>query len=1277
MIVRQIFFLSFLLFALVFYRAQEHLIVKSLIDYQLLKNVNDKSPDNKFFYYPTNGYYDLGLFMPFFQCKSAHGYEIANFKFSEELLPQNDQIFYKDKIINTQYDISQRDQINSSINKHGSVIISCLRNFEGMIYRLKSVDLELVQHKIINRKQSKISQFAENSVLSEGSSWFKFRNFDNGINKIDYSFLITNNIIDQPVPTNSIHVFANNEGLLNSTNNDQRVDDLIQQSVYIDDGGDGVFSNGDYILLFLKSPVREELNGDNFVHVNHIYSDSAYFFINLNSNRTPNHLDSVNHLFEDFDHTLSSFKQFKYIENDRINLLKSGSMWLGDVYDLTNTFNYPFYFNDILDSSHVRVKVVSKSSFSTAYFNVSLFGESKQIPINSTGSSYYSPVGRSVTSEFDFINTIGENYIVNLNYDNNGSPSSKGYLDFIEVNCNKELNVDNQQFKFFLPSQLGNSIWTKVNLSNAEQVDMLWDITDLSDVKKVHFNKNDSDLSFITNVNTGRHFVAVSGSNFQTPQFFKKVSSQNLHALETPEMIIITPLEFKSSAEKLKLVHQSEGLRVVVVTDEEIYNEFSGGIPDATAIKQFLRMFYVRENGNPSTIPKYCLLFGDGSYDNKNILLHGNNFLPVFQSSESLSVTGTYASDDYYAILSDESSMLNTDLLNIAIGRLTVNDQQSADEMVEKIVNYISTTDTLNNTLSCSNNLSESVLGDWRNKVVLVSDDEDNNAYFNDVEIMSNKIEQQKKQMNIVKIHSDAYAQQSSAVGEKIPDANIAIDESVNSGALVVNYIGHGGETGWAHEGILDVEMIKSWDNQLNMPVFLTATCEFGRFDDHDRVSAGEYILINPNGAGVGLFTTTRLVYASPNEDLNRFFYDTVFDLVASKAQRLGDVYVGTKNKFALNNADPNYRKFAFLGDPAVKLALPEQNVIIDSINTDTVSALSKVVVHGHLADHSYNKLSNFSGKAHITFYDKKSTFNTLGSNSNSSIASFQMWKNVIYKGKSSVNNGEFSFTFKVPKDISYNYGFSRISFYAENGNIDASGYNDSLVIGGIDTSAVVDDLGPDLEVFLNDENFVSGGITNNSPLLIVSVFDENGINTVGNGIGHDIELVIDDDYSNSIVLNDYYSSDIDTYKSGKINYELNDLSEGEHKLKIKVWDIYNNSSLKEIFFNVVGDQVIELDHVLNYPNPFSTRTEFFFEHNQNCNYLDVSIQIYTVSGKVVKRINERIHNKGFRSDGILWNGRDEFGEKLAQGVYLYNLKVVNEQGLSSDKTESMFLINN
>ena len=1264
---------SFLFFAFVC-QSQKDIHINESVSYKRLKSIPVSDISSNFLFHPNKGYFDLNSFCPVVQYSIPYGYELSSFNYEEEILSSEEIAFFFNTNVSNIYNIETRIQQQNAINKKKLILISCFRKENGIIYKLKSVDIIIksAPNPIQNFKKS--STFTANSILSDGSTWHKFRNFKKGIHKIDYKFLINNNIINNDIPSNNIHLYSNNNGLLGSVNNDQRPDDLIQQTVYINDGGDGVFSSGDYLLFYLNSANREQWNNGKFTHVNHLYSDSAYFFLNI-QNRPVNYLDTINNLNQNYTQNITSFKDFKYIEEDKVNLLKSGSQWLGDIFDLDNNKNYSFSFNNIGDSSHVAIKLVSKSNFSTSYFNLSLFGQNHSIAINSTGSSYYSPVGRKVLKNFDFINNPGQSFTINLDYDNNGSPSSKGYLDYIEVNCDRELYVDNQQFSFFMPAVSSVDNWSKINLSNSDNVDMIWDITDLSNVKDVKFTKNGNDLYFISKLDSNRHFIAISGSNFETPDYFKAVSPQNLHGLPTPEMVIISPIEFKIAADELKLIHQNEGMNVIVVTDEEIYNEFSGGIPDATAIKQFLRMFYVRENGNPTTIPKYCLLFGDGTYDNKNKLGHGKNFLPVYESSESLSVTNTYASDDYYAILSDGASILNTDLLNIGVGRLVVVNNQQAIEMVDKIRNYTSKNDSIVSSVNCVNNSSKSTMGEWRNKVIMVSDDEDQNAYFDDVEIMADKIELQKPEMNIIKIHSDAYAQQTTPVGERIPDASSEIEKKVNDGALVVNYIGHGGEVGWAHEKILDVPTIRGWKNFYNMPVFMTATCEFGRFDDHDRVSAGEYILLNPDGAGIGLFTTTRLVYAIPNEYLNRYFYDTVFDYVNYQSQRFGDIYVGTKNKFAINSADPNYRKFAYLGDPALKLALPEQKVRIDSFSRDTVSALSEVVVYGHLEDSYLNKLTNFNGTASLTFYDKKSSFSTLGTNSGSSISPFEMWKNIIYKGKSSVSNGDFSFTFKVPKDISYNYGLSRMSFYAENGNIDATGYNDSLIIGGIDTTAAIDEIGPDVQMYLNDESFVSGGISNNKPLLIVSVFDSNGINTVGNGIGHNIELVVDDDFTNSIILNDYYESDLDTYKSGKINYELSDLSEGDHKLKIKVWDNYNNSTDSELFFTVINEQDIEISHVLNYPNPFTTNTSFYFEHNQNCNFLDVSIQVYTVSGRVVKRINKRIHNEGFRSQGIPWDGRDDYGEQLSRGVYLYNLSVKNEQGLSTDKTEAMFLL--
>ena len=388
---------------------------------------------------------------------------------------------------------------------------------------------------------------------------------------------------------------------------------------------------------------------------------------------------------------------------------------------------------------------MSKSNYSSAYFYSSIFNENRSVTISFFRIFIYSDVGKIAIEEFDVLNNPNMPYELRLEYSNNGVPSSKGYLDYIEINCTRQLMIDNQQFDFHL-NDLGNqNSYSEIILNNASSVDMIWDISNIFDVKNISFQKLGSSLSFKNQIDSLKHFIAISGSNFPYPQFDKEVLNQNLHADNTVDMIIVSPSEFLSAAYDLKSVHELEGLSVMVVKDEEIYNEFSGGIPDATAIKQFLRMFYVRENGNPNTIPKYCLLFGDGSYDNRNILGHNKNTLPIYESFESLSVVNTYATDDYFAILADGASMQNTDFLNIGVGRLVVTNIAEANEMVQKIKNYIFDEDNAMNNLNCNNNLSNSIYRDWRNKVVMVSDDEDNNAYFTDIEIMSNKI---KKQIN-------------------------------------------------------------------------------------------------------------------------------------------------------------------------------------------------------------------------------------------------------------------------------------------------------------------------------------------------------------------------------------------------------------------------------------------------------------------------------------------------------------------------------------------------
>ncbi len=1130
--------------------------------------------------------------------------------------------------------------------------------------------------------------FAQNSVFQNGSGdWYKIGVTKNGIYKIDYNYLKDLGIDIDNISPNSINIYGNGFGMLPENNNEYRPDDVLKNAIYVKGENDGKFDPEDYILFYGRDAHQIKNDNNKFTHQINLYCDTSYYFININPSGTAKRIGSAPLSTNATTHSITEFNDFQYIEDEKFNLGKGGREWYGDLFDVQTTYSYNFAFPNIVSSDSIRVRIRTLiSSISTSpYYTVSNSFSSYQLPNLTTpsGNGTYSPYARAQIKEFK-LKQNSDHTSLSVTFNKSGIPSSKGWLDFIEINARRQLIMSGEQMAFRDLSSVGNGNVAEFFLNEQHPVDHIWEITSPTSVQSVDFTRSGNLLSFKINSDSLREFIAFKNDNFLTPVFFQKIEYQNLHALPYADMIIISAPQFLSASTDLANFHQSEGLSVHTVTTEQVFNEFSSGMRDATAIKTFLRMFYKRAGNNPSTIPKYCLLMGDGSYDNRNLMKHNKNFIPTYESKETLSKTSSYTSDDYFAILADNAGMNATDLLDVAIGRLPVKTLQEANDMVRKVKIY--SDPTVAQTLApdhCSNTKDASILKDWRNQTVQMSDDQDNNHYFNDIEIMCAKIELLHPEINIIKIHADSYKETTSAGGNRNYGAQEALKENVQKGALLVNYIGHGGEVGLGHERYLDVPTIKAWTNLLALPVFMTATCEFSRFDDHDRTSAGEYVILNPNGGAIGMFTTVRLVYSSSNTLLNSIFYDTVFDKLNGLPQRFGDIYKGTKNKYGISNGDVNYRKFALLGDPAVRLAMPTYQIETDSINgisvqadLDTLSALSKVSIKGHIEDNSNQLMNQFNGTVSVKVFDKKAQLRTLANNSDSYVADFTMWKNLIYKGKATVKNGAFSIEFIVPKDIALNYGNGRISYYAQNGVIDANGYNEQAIIGGIDTTAQADNEPPMISLYMNNEKFVSGGTTDENPSLYAKVFDKNGINTVGNGIGHNIEAVLDRNTTKSILLNDYYESDLDTYKSGKIVYPFSKLKEGNHTLSLKVWDVYNNSNKEEIEFIVAKNEKIALTHILNYPNPFTTKTDFSFEHNQVCDFLDVQIQIFTISGKLVKTINRRVTSNGYRIDGITWNGTDDFGDKIGRGVYVYKVKIVNESGEKAEKYEKLVILN-
>jgi hypothetical protein len=1232
---------------------------------------------------PESGYWNAAEELPrlliSFPLKSnAFTYEIEEI----ELLPLTRE---EEKFIFAKTgDNTVESSVTSSNGKKRGVLNLSAVQWDDVTQSWQKITRIKIEVTASSTTQLRKKSFTTSSVLSTGSGeWYKIGVVEDGLYKVDYTFLQDIGVNMAGMSSSSLNIYGNAQGMLSSDNSDPRIDDLTLNDSYVSDGGDGVFNTGDYLVFYAKGPHSTYLEGGKIRHETNNFTDTAYYFININSGGSGARVGQVSQSSSSATHTTSKFSDFVYLETDDRNLAKSGQEWMGDLFDvqLTNSYSFDIANLSATDSLNlgVRIGISTPTSTNDAKFSASYNGKSITLkPSIGSGQGSTSPKARMYYNSFNQIQSAGT-VDVSLTFDKDGMPSARGYLDYIEINCVRNLSMDGSQMEFcYLPS-IGTGNVTDFQLSNASNVAYIWEVTDPTHPKEVAISTG-STISMTVDTDSLRRFVAFTDNQYLSPAFCGVVENQNLHGLSAVDILMITAPEFITAAQRLAAHHLDEGLTSHIVTQQQIFNEFSSGMRDPVAIRHFLKMFYDRAAGDPNLTPRFCLIMGDCSYDYRNRLSSNSDFVITYESEESMSAA-TYSTDDFYVILDDSEIMRGTDLMDMAIGRIPVRTLDEANGVVDKIIAYSTITE---NTAECEicETSAQGIFGDWRNSVIMISDDADNNAYFNDVENMDDNLSGSHKDLNIVKIHSDAYQESVTPGGERNDDATDAIQSRVQRGALLVNYIGHGGELGWAHEEILNVPTINAWTNSPNLPVFMTATCEFSRYDDHDRVSAGEYVVLNGDGGGIGLFTTTRLVFTTSNRQLAKVFYDTVADKVDQLPQYIGDIYKGSKNKFANIYGSTEARKFTYLGDPAVRFALPQHYVTLDSINNveiavfdDTLKALSKVVISGHVEDALGNVLTDFNGYVYPTVYDKISELTTLGNSSGSYPADFEMWKNVVYKGKASVTNGYYQSTFIIPQDISYTYGSGRFSFYAENGEEDGKGYDESATIGGINTNAPLDTEGPTIELYLNSESFVDGGITDGTPVLIAKIFDENGVNMVGNGIGHNIEFWIDEE-SESVVLNDYYESDVDTYQSGRVKFQLNELSAGTHTIRFKVWDVYNNSSEQTIEFTVVEEEEIAINHLINYPNPFTTYTEFSFEHNQVCDYLDVQIQIFTISGKLVKSIQERVLTGGFRVGGIAWDGRDEFGEKIGIGTYIYKVTVQNESGDQEEKYEKLFLLN-
>ncbi|MEO7983738.1 MAG: type IX secretion system sortase PorU, partial [Bacteroidota bacterium] len=746
---------------------------------------------------------------------------------------------------------------------------------------------------------------------------------------------------------------------------------------------------------------------------------------------------------------------------------------------------------------------------------------------------------------------------------------------------------------------------------------------------------------------------------------------QDLHAAIATDLLLVTHPNFLTQAQRLAQLHQQQnGLRTTVVTTEQVYNEFGSGSPDPTSIRDFVKMYYDKFGTIPASKPRYLLLFGDASFDYKDRIANNTNLVPAYENNFSLDPLSSYASDDFFGFL-DNNEDINSGLVNnqldIGIGRIPAKTPAEAKNFVDKVAAYY----------------APKSLGPWRNNLTFIADDEDNNLHLQDAEIITTTAATVGPVFNQQKIYLDAFLQESGAGGSSYPQAVQASNNQVYNGTLIWNFNGHGGSRRLAEETILDQEMVNNWKNPDRLPLFITATCDFAPYDNPTVNSIGENILLRPATGAIGLMTTTRIVFAFSNRIINNNYLQFALQPDANgQYKSLGDAIKEAKNFTYQNSGDiTNNRKFTLLGDPALTLAFPVLKVRATKVNgipptvADTLSSTEKTIIEGEVTDLAGNILTGFNGNVYPTVFDKPQTVNTLANDPGSSVTPFQTQTNILFKGKASVTNGKFLFSFKVPKDINFRFGNGKLSLYAEDGSKDANGYFTNFIVGGAGTNPGTDNTGPEIKPFLNDELFVNGGTSNQNPVLIVKLADSSGINTVGTGIGHDIIATLDNDNKKYYILNDFYEGNLDSYQEGVVHFQLPPLEAGPHSLRIKAWDVLNNSNEAILEFTVANDEDLQLSHVLNYPNPFTTETHFWFEHNKPGLPLQVQLEIMTITGRIIKSLDRVITTEGNRSTGIEWDGTDDYGNRLGRGIYLYRLRVIGPDKKRKEVLEKLVIL--
>jgi len=1121
-----------------------------------------------------------------------------------------------------------------------------------------------------------ISGSETTSVMASGD-WYKISVDRDGIYRITYSELVDLGITD---PAN-VRIYGSGGAMLPETADKKSGNDLQEIPIWIHTK-DGVFKNGDYILFYGQGPVVWQYNKEKqeFEHSLHLWDNLSYYFIT--SKAGGKKIVTETPPVAIVTQNVTAFDERQYYEKELANIVQGGSgrYWYGENFQHTSqnpastvqatSHRFPFTIQDIETENHTWLHIAFMARTPSSQAQLQVNCNSQQVDIRSLPPITGNDAAKGIYFNTPAFNLSSNNLSVELTVIRNGISNAAGWLDYIRLFTRRKLNMAASQLFFRDTHSVGQGRTARFQITGCNSNTHVWDITDMHNIRRMDASLSGSTLSYSAATDTLREFVAFDiVSNLLKPVFPDKKSrtdNQNLHGIENVDMVIVTHPDFLDVSQELAALHRSrDGMAVEVVTAEQVYNEFSSGKQDPAAIRNFMKYLYEQ----PSTVQlKYLLLMGAGSYDNKsNMRTTGNtNFIVTYQSVNSWHTTNSFVSDDYFGILGDRETVF-TGKLSIGVGRIPVQTDEQARDAIAKIRRYMDATRT----------------GDWPRILGLLADGDEKNMWTADSEKLANYVNTQHPQYTVEKMYLDASPRKTTADGHRYPEVELQLNNLLNSGCLLVNYIGHGNASGLSAARVVNTTNIGHWRNKL-YPLFVAATCEFGRYDNSLTVTAGETMMLTPNGGSIAVLTSTRLVFSGQNLEFNQNFFRELFTRSTDDHHRLGDILRRAKNKTLGLKEEDNVNRLCFtlLGNPALTLPVPKNYVHTLSINgkdvnepLDTLKANSRVTVKGCITNKDGQVSTGFNGVLHLTLYDKERKSQTISYTGDATPITFYTQTSTLFKGKTVVENGEFELSFIMPRDINYQYGFGKISFYAcADDGTPAAGSFKKLIVGGSVTGQDYTK-GPNIRLFMNDTLFRDGGITDQNPRLIAFLQDETGINTSDEGLGHQITATLSHDPKKVYILNRHYEADLNAHNRGTVNYRFTNLPAGDYELLFTAWNLQNYSSQANIKFRVTQSTKLLIDKLYNYPNPFAGYTRIYFEFNMPDTELQVELQIFDMTGRILRSMKQSFYSEGFTSGEFEWDGCDANGGRLIPGIYPYRVILSTEKGQTVWQTSKMAII--